>query len=105
MEGNSCGNGFNRKLVQAKTEVGQRNGGKTATDESALLVAYRGEVCAVFVAQQRGIRVSTAFKKIPDQILDVWLGVAEFALEVWTQNIDQLFGPSDGEGRTCDVEL
>ena len=53
-------------------------------------------MCAAFIAQQQGMGLSTAFKKVPGQILDVWLVVAEFALEVRTQNIDQLLGPSDG---------
>jgi hypothetical protein len=42
--------------------------------------------CAAFIAQQQGIEVSTAFEKVPDQILNVWLVVAEFAREAWKQN-------------------
>jgi hypothetical protein len=54
------------------------------------------KMCAAFIAQQQGIALSTAFKKVPDPILDLWLVVAEFAHEAWTQNIDQQFGLSEG---------
>ena len=53
------------------------------------------KMCAAFIAQQQGVALSTAFKKVPDPILDLWLAVAEFAREAWTQNIDQQFGPVD----------
>ena len=54
------------------------------------------KMCAAFIAQQQGVALSTAFKKVPDPILDLWLVVAEFAREAWTQNIDQQFGPTEG---------
>ena len=54
------------------------------------------KMCAAFIAQQQGVGLSTAFKKVPDPILDMWLVVAEFAHEAWTQNIDQQFGLPDG---------
>jgi hypothetical protein len=37
------------------------------------------KMCAAFVAQQQGITLSTAFKKVPDPVGDLWLMVAEFA--------------------------
>lgn len=56
------------------------------------------KMCAAFIAQQQGVALNTAFRKVPDSILDLWLVVAEFAREAWTQNIDQQVGPSDGQG-------
>ena len=56
------------------------------------------KMCAAYIAQQQGVALSTAFKKVPDPILDMWLVVAEFAHEAWTQNIDQQFGLSEGRG-------
>jgi hypothetical protein len=41
--------------------------------------------------------VGTALKKVLDPILDLWLIVAEFARESWTQNIDRQFNASGGE--------
>ena len=54
------------------------------------------KMCAAFIAQQQGVALSTAFKKVPDPILDMWLVVAEFAHRAWTQNIDRQFGLSEG---------
>jgi hypothetical protein len=50
--------------------------------------------------EQEGITLSTAFKKVPDPILDLWLVVASLpsCIGAWTQNIDQQFGPSEGHG-------
>ena len=56
------------------------------------------KMCAAFIAQQQGVSLSTAFKKVPDPILDLWLVVAEFAREAWTQNIDHQFGHSEERG-------
>jgi hypothetical protein len=53
-------------------------------------------MCAAFIAQQHGIALSTAFMKVPDPILDLWLVVAEFAYTARTQKIDQQLGPSEG---------
>jgi hypothetical protein len=55
-------------------------------------------MCAAFIAQQQGVALSTALKKVPDAILDLWLVVADFAYEAWARNIDQQFGPSDRGG-------
>jgi hypothetical protein len=54
------------------------------------------KMCAAFIAQQQGVALSTAFKKVPNPILDMWLVVAEFAHEAWTNHIDQQFGLSEG---------
>ena len=54
------------------------------------------KMCAAFIAQQQGVALRTAFRKVPDPILDMWLLVADFAHEAWTQNIDQEFGLSAG---------
>ena len=35
------------------------------------------KVCAAFIAQQQGIRLETAWKKIDDPIGDLWLLMAE----------------------------
>jgi hypothetical protein len=53
-------------------------------------------MCAAFIAKQQGVALNTAFRKVPDPILDLWLVVAEFAREAWTENIDQRLGPSEG---------
>jgi hypothetical protein len=37
------------------------------------------KMCAAFIAQQQGIALDTAFKKVPDPVADCWLVVAEFA--------------------------
>jgi hypothetical protein len=46
-------------------------------------------LCAAFIAQQQGIALETAFKKVPDPIADTWLVVAEFARQAAMQSIDQ----------------
>jgi hypothetical protein len=48
-------------------------------------------MCAAFIAQQQGIALDTALKKVPDSINDVWLVVAEFAVEAWGQDVDERF--------------
>ena len=37
------------------------------------------KICAAFVAQQQGISLNTALKKVPEPVGDLWLVVAEFA--------------------------
>ena len=37
------------------------------------------KMCAAFIAQQQGIALSTAFKKVEDPIGDLWLVLAELA--------------------------
>ncbi len=39
------------------------------------------KVCAAFVAQQQGIKLDTAWKKIEDPIGDLWLFMAEVIRE------------------------
>ena len=53
------------------------------------------KMCAAFIAQQQGVTLNTAFKKVPDPILDMWLIVAEFAREAWARDIEQQFGLSE----------
>ncbi len=51
---------------------------------------FKRVVCSreTVLAQATEHWVSTAFKQDPDQILDVWLVVAEYAREAWKQSID-----------------
>ena len=37
------------------------------------------KMCAAFVSQQQGVTLSTALKKVPDDVGDLWLIVADFA--------------------------
>jgi hypothetical protein len=37
------------------------------------------KMCAAFVAQQQGVTLNAAMKKVPDQVGDLWLMTAEFA--------------------------
>ena len=39
------------------------------------------KICASFIAQQQGIRVDTALRKIDDNVGDLWLVLAELALQ------------------------
>ena len=41
-----------------------------------------------FVAQQQGIRLDTALKKVPDPIADTWLIAAEFTREAAMRDIE-----------------
>ena len=50
------------------------------------------KMCAAFVAQQQGITVSSALKKVPDRVGDVWLIVADFSLQAFNESIDSQFG-------------
>jgi hypothetical protein len=47
-------------------------------------------VCAAFIAQQQGIRLDTALRKIEDPVGDLWLLMAEIVRQ-------QCFGASDGQ--------
>jgi hypothetical protein len=53
------------------------------------------KMCAAFVAQQQGITVGTALKKVPDQISDAWLLVADFAARAVNAAIESRFGGRD----------
>ena len=46
------------------------------------------KMCAAFIAQQQGIALDTAFKKVPDPVADCWLFVAEFARDATMQTAD-----------------
>jgi len=52
-------------------------------------------MCAAFVAQQQGITLNTAMKKVPDQVGDVWLIVAEVAERAVSRPIDLQFPSED----------
>jgi hypothetical protein len=47
-------------------------------------------MCAAYVAQQ-GISLSTVFKKIPAEIGDLWLMVAEYARHAVGETLDANF--------------
>ena len=52
------------------------------------------KMCAAFVAQQQGIALTTAFKKTPDQVGDLWLMIAEVAEQAVGATVDISF-PSE----------
>lgn len=43
------------------------------------------KMCAAFVAQQQGISLNTAVKKVSEPVGDLWLVVAEFAKQACTE--------------------
>jgi len=47
------------------------------------------KLCAAFIAQQQGIRLDFALKKVPDPMADTWLIVAEFAREAAMPDINK----------------
>jgi hypothetical protein len=49
------------------------------------------KLCAAFIAQQQGIALDTAFKKVPDPVADSWLVVAEFARDAAMKSTDLNF--------------
>jgi hypothetical protein len=49
------------------------------------------KMCAAFVAQQQGVTLNTAMKKVPEPVGDLWLVIAEFAKRMTGQAIDQLY--------------
>jgi len=53
------------------------------------------KMCAAFVAQQQGITLTTAMKKVPDPVSDLWLMIAELAERAVGKAIDLRF-PSEG---------
>jgi hypothetical protein len=68
---------------------------KTAIDElrnSPYHQQFARKLCAAFVAQQQGITLGTALKKVPEPISDTWLIVAEFARQAAMENIEEQFG-------------
>ncbi len=52
-------------------------------------------MCAAFVAQQQGITLNTAMKKISSPVGDLWLMIAEYTERAMAKAIDLQF-PSEG---------
>jgi hypothetical protein len=46
------------------------------------------KICAAFIAQQQGITLNTALRKVPEPIGDLWLTIAEFARRAVMETID-----------------
>ena len=68
---------------------------KTTMDElrnSPYHQQFARKLCAAFIAQQQGITLGTALKKVPEPISDTWLIVAEFARQAAMDDIDEQFG-------------
>ncbi len=68
---------------------------KTTMDElrnSPYHQQFACKLCAAFIAQQQGITLGTALKKVPEPISDTWLIVAEFARQAAMDDIDEQFG-------------
>ena len=57
------------------------------------------KMCAAFVAQQQGINLGTAFKKIEEPVGDLWLMIAQFAEQAVGNAVDATF-PS-GTNQRC----
>ncbi len=53
------------------------------------------KMCAAFVAQQQGISLNTAMKKISNPVGDLWLMIAEYADRAVGKAMDVQF-PSEG---------
>jgi len=53
------------------------------------------KMCAAFVAQQQGVTLSTALKKVPDHVGDVWLIIADFAERTANETIESQIGRLD----------
>lgn len=58
------------------------------------------KMCAAFIAQQQGVSLSTALKKIPDHAGDVWLVVADFAERTVNEAIESQFASLDVQPRS-----
>jgi hypothetical protein len=50
------------------------------------------KICAAYIAQQQGVTLPTALKKITDPIGDLWLVVAEIARQGCSENSDSYVG-------------
>lgn len=46
------------------------------------------KMCAAFIAQQQGISLNIALRRVPEPIGDMWLIVAEFARRAVMETID-----------------
>jgi hypothetical protein len=53
------------------------------------------KMCAAFVAQQQGVTLGTALKKVPDDVGDLWLIVADFAERRVNEAIEAQFASVD----------
>jgi hypothetical protein len=53
------------------------------------------KMCAAFIAQQQGVSLGTALKKVPDHVGDAWLVVADFAERTVTEAIELQFASLD----------
>ena len=80
---------------------------KTTMDElrnSPYHQQFARKLCAAFVAQQQGITLGTALKKVPEPISDTWLIVAEFArqaaMDEHRRAIRRLFAGHGGHGNS-----
>jgi len=64
------------------------------TIEELRLSAYHHQlgrnVCAAFIAQQQGIKLDTAYRKIEEPIGDLWLSMAEIIRQQCFQGIGEV---------------
>ena len=60
------------------------------------------KICAAFIAQQQGIALNTALRKVHQPIGDLWLTAAEFVREGYARAIDtrSLNEPHPQSGRS-----
>jgi hypothetical protein len=58
------------------------------------------KMCAAYIAQQQGISLGTAMKKVAEPVGDLWLAVAEFARRgyaaVADKDVDAMLRPDTG---------
>lgn len=58
------------------------------------------KMCAAFVAQQQGVTLNTAYKKVPDQVGDLWLMMADLAARMTSESFDAQF-PSEAKRQSA----
>ena len=58
------------------------------------------KMCAAFVAQQQGITLSSAFKKTPGPVGDLWLLIAELAEQEVGKAMDAISHPNETNQRS-----
>ena len=54
------------------------------------------KMCAAFIAQQQGITLNTALRRIHLPVGDLWLMIAEYAREAYARNIEPEVLRDDG---------
>ena len=55
---------------------------------------------AAFLAQQQGISLSSAVKKVEGPVGDLWLMVADFALQTYNDSMERLLSrPTDKQSK------